>query len=130
MINNRNWWEPDYGFFGDFYIEGDNSLNGYLEGKKQSLSDRVEVEVTGIIRLLDLKPQDKVLDLPCGYGRHSIGLAKKGYHVTGCDINPTHLEVANKNSKILNVSPSFVLGDMLNYQSDEKFNAIINMFYS
>jgi hypothetical protein len=27
------WWTEEYGFFGDYYIEGDNSVEGYLIGQ-------------------------------------------------------------------------------------------------
>lgn len=127
--NEAEWWMPEYEFFGNFYIEGDNSCEGYLENRKQTLQERVETEVNGIIRLLNLQDNARILDLPCGYGRHSIELAKKGFIVTGCDLNPTHLSTAKKRSReICNLS--FVTGNMLNYRAQHSFDAVINMFYS
>jgi cyclopropane fatty-acyl-phospholipid synthase-like methyltransferase len=32
-----------------------------------------------------LKPGTRLLDVPCGNGRHSIELARRGYRITGID---------------------------------------------
>ena len=45
------WWMEEYGFFGEFYMEGDNSKDGYLECRRQSLDERTETEAEGVIRL-------------------------------------------------------------------------------
>ena len=37
-----------------------------------------------------------LLDVPCGYGRHSIPLARAGYRVTGVDSSPTLLAEARR----------------------------------
>ena len=74
--DNQKWWSEKYGFFGDFYMQGDDSKEGYLISKKQNLKQRTTAEVDGVIRLLDLKQKSKILDIPCGYGRHSIDPAK------------------------------------------------------
>jgi hypothetical protein len=61
-------------------MEGDDSLEGFLT-TPQTLSMRTAREADGIIRLLSLRPGASILDCPCGYGRHSIPLAKKGFRV-------------------------------------------------
>ncbi|GAI67091.1 unnamed protein product, partial [marine sediment metagenome] len=52
-------------------------------GKEAEASKQVEF----IEESIPLKPGQKILDLACGYGRHSILLAKKGYFVTGYDLS-------------------------------------------
>ena len=37
-----------------------------------------------------------LLDVPCGYGRHAIPLARAGYRVTGVDRSPTLLAEARR----------------------------------
>lgn len=93
---NPEWWSPGYGFFGKFYMEGDNSREGYLEKKHLTIQERTKEDVKGVIRLLGLKGGEKILDIPCGYGRHSIELAKRGFCVAGSDINPVHLKAAKR----------------------------------
>ncbi len=126
----EKWWSEEYGFFGKHYLEGDNSKEGYLANKRQTLEERTKTEVEGIIRLLDLKNDEEILDIPTGYGRHSIGLAQKGFNVTGVDLNSVHLAEAIKNSEKLKNKPNFLKNNMIDVRYKEKFDAIINMFYS
>jgi len=127
----RNWWKPEYGFFGQHYIQGDNSVHGYRPHRDQSLTERTKEEVDGIIHLCDIQSKMgkvHIYDLPCGYGRHSLELAKRGYKVTGLDINEIHLAEAEK----LNVESrvTFLRHNMLDLLPSESTNVCINMFYS
>ena len=56
----------------------------FAEFYKDSKSPK---QVEFIEKAVSLKPHHKILDLACGYGRHSILLAKKGYSVTGYDLS-------------------------------------------
>lgn len=127
---NLKWWMPEYGFFGEFYMEGDDSVDGYLDGRKQALSERTCMEAQGVIDLMKLSKGDRLLDCPCGYGRHSNRLCELGIDVVGCDINPVHLGRAIENAKKNNLSTDFRTGNMLELTFSNEFNAIINMFYS
>jgi SAM-dependent methyltransferase len=127
---NINWWSEEYGFFGEYYLEGDNSEEGYLIGKKQTLEERTGVEVAGIVRLLDLKKEEKILDIPSGYGRHSIGLAKKVFNVVGSELNSIHIKKAIENAKKANVDVKFIQENMLNINYENEFDVVINLFYS
>ena len=66
-------------------------------------SDRNEVEANEFIKFivskLSLKLDDKVLDLGCGNGRHSISLSKYFHEVDGLDISNENIRIANKNKK-------------------------------
>lgn len=128
-MSKHKWFEEESDFFGDFYIEGDESLQGYRE-LPQSLKERTKVEVNGVIFLLKLNKGAKVLDLPCGYGRHSIDLAKKGFDVVGSDLNSKHLAKAKENADKEKVPIIFRQENMLDLNDKEKFDAVINMFYS
>ena len=111
-------------------MDGDNSKEGYLIGKKQNLGERTITEVDGIVKILELKGGEKILDLPCGYGRHSIELAKRGYLVTGSDLNSVHLSKAKKSADDAKVSIKFHQENMIDIQYDTEFDGLINMFYS
>lgn len=129
MIQNpkNDWWSEEYDFFGSFYMQGDDSKEGYLIEKKQELVERTRIEVSGIISLLDLKNGSKILDCPCGYGRHSIELAKRGFIVIGSDINSVHLQKANSKK---NGNVTFVKENMIDIRYENEFDAVVNMFYS
>lgn len=130
MSTNKPWWSEEYGFFGHHYIEGDNSLDGYLIGRKQDLRDRTITEVDGIVRLLNLQGNERILDVPSGYGRHSIELAKRGFSVTGLELNSIHIDKAISDAKSVNVNVRFVKGNMIDIPFQREFNVVINMFYS
>lgn len=44
-----------------------------------------EAECDFIVDAANLQPGDRVLDLMCGYGRHALELARRGYPVTAVD---------------------------------------------
>ena len=71
-----------------------------------------------------------ILDCPCGYGRHSIELAKRGFKVTGSDINSIHLEKAAQDAKANSVKVLFNKESMLDLKYFSEFDAVINLFYS
>ena len=48
-------------------------------------------EVDFILDLCDLKPGARILDLACGFGRHALELAGRGYAVVGVDITPAYI---------------------------------------
>ena len=76
-----------------------------------------------------LKPKstDKILDLACGAGRHSIYLNKLGFDVTGVDLSPNSISVANESS---NDRLHFDVHDMREIFKENGFNYILNMFTS
>jgi 2-polyprenyl-3-methyl-5-hydroxy-6-metoxy-1,4-benzoquinol methylase len=126
----NQWWSEEYGFFGSFYMEGDNSKEGYLTQKQQTLKERTLAEVDGILRILSLRSNKKILDCPCGYGRHSIELGKRGFEVVGSDINSIHLQKAIDDAQVNSVKVTFRKESMLELKYMSEFDAVINMFYS
>jgi len=76
---------------------------------------------------LQIKPQ-KILDIACGTGNHSIILAKKGYTVTGVDLSEGMLKVAKSKAQKENVSVSFINQDMRHMELGESFDCAICMF--
>lgn len=130
LLPEEPWWEEAAGFFGDFYIRGDNSQEGHLTASRLSLPERTRVEVDGVVRLLDLTGRRRVLDIPCGYGRHSIELARRGHIVTGADLNAVHLDRASEDAERQGLSVKFERQNMLSLAYQAEFEAVINMFYS
>lgn len=94
-------------------------------------SERTQEQVEFLERVLNLRPGSKILDLACGYGRHVIELACRGYAVTGLDINPFFLHEAEKETKFPGVNVELVRGDMRHVCFQEQtFDAVINMYTS
>ncbi|MBI5548125.1 MAG: class I SAM-dependent methyltransferase [Deltaproteobacteria bacterium] len=57
---------------------------------------RTEQDASGIWSLLGLEPGARVLDAPCGYGRLSLLLARRGASVLGVDWSAALLEEAER----------------------------------
>ena len=82
--------------------------------------------MTNLIRFLDLPKRSKILDLPCGKGRHSVFLNKLGYRVFGADLSEKSISAA-KNFE--NENLSFFIHDMLK-PLPAKYDAVLNLFTS
>lgn len=62
--------------------------------------------------LLGLAPGATVLDVPCGDGRLTLGLAARGYTTIGIDIVPDEVQFARRAAAGTDASARFVVGDL------------------
>jgi SAM-dependent methyltransferase len=89
-----------------------------------------EAEALGFTRLAGLEPGADVLDCPCGYGRHSIPLARAGFHVVGADRSPVLLEEARRRAGE-GEWPRWVEADHRELPfPDASFDCVMNLFTS
>lgn len=49
--------------------------------------EQTRAEVDYLERVLSLQPRSRVLDVPCGYRRHSLELAARGFEVRAVDVS-------------------------------------------
>lgn len=87
-------------------------------------------EIEFLIHSLKLQKDQSILDVPCGTGRHTLALAKKGYSVTGIDINDICLKLAQENCQGMK-NVKIKKGNMaqLNWAKG-KFHTVLNMYTS
>lgn len=69
-------------------------------------------EVNFFEKSLALAPGASILDIPCGGGRHSIELARRGYRVVGFDISKEFLAIARRDAAAAGVAVEWHEGDM------------------
>jgi SAM-dependent methyltransferase len=93
-------------------------------------AERAEKESSFVARALDLQPGASILDLCCGQGRHSVQWAKRGFKVTGLDLNPDYVQLAQQAAAANQVSIETVAADMREIPFENKFDAIVNMYSS
>jgi SAM-dependent methyltransferase len=96
----------------------------------QKRQSNAKVEVEKLVSLLKIRKNDRILDLCCGTGRHSLELAGKGYDVVGVDRTPSFIEKAKQNAKKDNLEVEFVVGDMREFCRPDSFNVVMNLFGS
>ena len=99
-----------------------------LFNRQRQSSAKVEVE--NIVRLLKIQQDDRILDLCCGTGRHSLELARQGYDVVGVDRMTSFIEKSKQEAENYNLEVEFVVGDMREYCQPNSFDIVINLFGS
>jgi SAM-dependent methyltransferase len=87
-------------------------------------------EVRYLVRKLGLKSGVSFLDCPCGYGRISVPLAKKGVRVTGVDITPSYVQELEQKADRLKLPIRALRGDMRRIQFRNEFDAAGNLWTS
>ncbi|MBI2914678.1 MAG: methyltransferase domain-containing protein [Firmicutes bacterium] len=92
--------------------------------------ERTISETEWIVRTLGLAPPAAILDIPCGFGRHSIELARRGFDVTGLDLSRYMLEVAAVSAREAGVELRLIQKDMMAIRFHEEFDAVLNLFTS
>lgn len=87
-------------------------------------------EVSRLLELLALPSDARILDCPCGQGRHAHLLAEAGFRVDGLDYSKTLLAAARKRGT--SASLKYTQGDMrkLPSQWTGRFDGLVNLFTS
>src|SRR5260370_209411 len=76
-------------------------------------------ELEFFLSLFPLAKGSRILDGGCGTGRHSIEMAKRGFNVTGLDLSPGMLQVAQKNAAEAGVEVEWLNGDATSFRVKE-----------
>lgn len=93
---------------------------------KNRNDDEAQRFITNLVEYLNIAKDQKILDLACGKGRHSIFLNQLGYDVTGVDLSKQSIDTANTHS---NDRLKFSVHDMRKPMKS-KFDLVLNMFTS
>jgi cyclopropane fatty-acyl-phospholipid synthase-like methyltransferase len=109
---NRNLWEV---FF-------DHHAPKY---EAEVFTKNTAAEIDFLIAELGLPPGSAILDVGCGTGRHSVGLARRGYRITGVDLSSGMLAQAQKAADDAGVGLTLVHADATKMTFDTKFDAAI-----
>ena len=110
-----------------------NINNTFFEGSykyawKESIpAGLTEAESDFIQEISLLKESDKVLDIMCGYGRHSIELAKRGMQVTAIDNLQSYIDEIKSKAAEQKLPVKAVQQDALHANLDDIYDAVICM---
>ncbi len=94
----------------------------------QERLNKTSKQVDRFEELLELEEGDRILDLACGIGRHSLELARRGYEVTGLDLSKAYMKEAADKAGDLPVE--FIQADMRTFVREEHYDAVINFWSS
>ena len=101
---------------------------GYFKNDNDTLEVAQNNKIQHIIKKLNIKPNQKVLDIGCGWGSLAIDIAKStGCEVTGITLSEKQFQYCLKKSKELNLE-NRVTFKLIDYrQLDEKFDRIVSV---
>ncbi len=93
--------------------------------------DEARRDVAFAERVLNLRPEDRILDLCCGNGRHLAALCEKGYRrLAGIDLSRPLLRLARQAMEGRCPRRLVAQADMRRLPFRETFDAVLNLFTS
>lgn len=98
-----------------------------LDIQNQSWVEDTKRQVDFIIKNLNLTGKERVLDLACGFGRHSLELARRGFDVTGIDITPEYVVFASDQALREHLNAHFLCEDIRQLHYMGEFDVVLNM---
>ena len=114
-------------------IMADNVSSSFFHGYYKEIWRQIFPEKTSlaevdyILEEGNLKPGSSVLDIMCGYGRHSLELAKRGLKVTAIDNLPDYTEEIRKIAENESLDVETICSDVLQVSLNRQYDAIICM---
>lgn len=90
-------------------------------------AEATETEVNFIERHLGLTPGSRIIDVPCGSGRHALALANRGHHVTGVDISPGAIGYARRAAADAGLLIDLSVADLRDIPREGRFDAAVCM---
>ena len=115
-MSDPRWYEA---FFDERY------LRFYPVLKQQPVASE---EAATVMRLLQLEPGQRVLDLGCGTGRHSVALAGLKLEVVGLDLSEPLLEQARTTALAAGVEVRWIRRDMRELDDLGPFDACVSLY--
>lgn len=106
----------------------DNWYETFFEGincemwEKAITPEWTNAEIAFIQDIMQLSAGSKLLDIPCGTGRHSVILARKGFQLTSIDISAEYINSLKKIVEADRLPVHIVQEDILCVQLDSMYD--------
>ncbi len=98
-----------------------------LDIQEMAWVEQTKSQVDFLWDVLQLEGKERVLDLACGFGRHSLELASRGCKVLGADITSDYVQEAQKNAKEKGLDAEFICTDLRELHYKDEFDIVLNM---
>lgn len=95
-----------------------------LHIKDQSWVEDTVHQVDFIIQTLGLTGDERILDMACGFGRHSLELARRGFSVVGVDITQAYIDDARSEARKALLNVEFLQSDIRDIGFREEFDVV------
>ncbi|HEY6730440.1 MAG TPA: class I SAM-dependent methyltransferase [Solirubrobacterales bacterium] len=90
-------------------------------------TERTEGEINRALTMLRPEGGERILDLACGTGRHSLELVRRGFSVVGCEISAELIEIANRDAESQGLEATFIEGDLRELDFEGEFDIVLNL---
>lgn len=90
-------------------------------------TERTEGEINRALTMLRPEGGERVLDLACGTGRHSLELVRRGFSVVGSEISPELVEIARRDAEAEGLEATFIEGDLRELDFEDEFDIVLNL---
>lgn len=86
-------------------------------------------DIDFIVEQLALAPHDRLLEIGCGWGRHSLVLHERGFRrLTSVDIAPAMLAIACERAEAAGITADFRLCDFRSLGDEPPFDALLSLY--
>ncbi|HWO82178.1 MAG TPA: class I SAM-dependent methyltransferase [Solirubrobacterales bacterium] len=90
-------------------------------------TERTESEIKRALTMLRPQGGERILDLACGTGRHSLELVRQDFSVVGVEIGEELVEIARRDAAEQGLEAEFVQGDLRELGYDAEFDIVLNL---
>jgi SAM-dependent methyltransferase len=90
-------------------------------------TERTASEIKRALTMLRPQGGERVLDLACGTGRHSLELVRQGFSVVGVEIGEELVEIARRDAAEQGLEAEFVQGDLRELDYEGEFDIVLNL---
>src|ERR1700743_1553628 len=97
------------------------------QSAEMAWTDRTGPEVDRVAKILQPRGDERVLDMACGSGRHSLELRRRGFGVVGTDISGDLIEIARRDAAEADLDVEFVQADLRALDYEEEFDLVLNL---
>ena len=90
-------------------------------------TERTESEIQRALTMLRPQGGERILDLGCGTGRHSLELVRQGFSVVGVEISAELVEIAKREAEAQSLEATFIEADLRGLDFEEEFDFVLNL---
>lgn len=90
-------------------------------------TERTESEIQRALTMLRPQGGERILDLGCGTGRHSLELVRQGFSVVGVEISAELVEIAKREAEAQGLEATFIEADLRELDFEGEFDIVLNL---
>lgn len=84
-------------------------------------------EVDRLVMMLEPRGDERVLDLACGTGRHTLELTRRGFSAVGVELLEANVKVAEEDAEAQSLDAEFIQADLRELQLEDEFDLVLSL---